>query len=99
MPGLTGDRNDQAIWRAADGGHLDVLAYLIDCGATIGADNQHALRKAASNGNMDVVRFLLQHGANVDSHGGRQAVKIAQRKGHKNVVDVLNQWFSVEQRY
>lgn len=54
---------------AASGGHMDLAAFLLECGAktgtaSIGGD---ALMHAAANGHLDMVRLLIAHNADVNA--------------------------------
>ena len=53
---------------AADEGHLEVVQFLVECGANKdqGRTNDGAtpLFMAAQNGHLEVVRFLVESGAN-----------------------------------
>ena len=51
-----------ALHEAASHGHIDIVRFLVECGAVVGAldaEGQTPLRRAAANGHKEVVRFLL----------------------------------------
>jgi uncharacterized protein len=47
--------------------------------------------KAAWQGNLEAVKFLLDKGAdvNVQTQDGRTAMKLAQERGYKEIVELL----------
>jgi ankyrin repeat protein len=58
-------RGPSAIGRAASSGHLAVVKYLLEQGATV--DLGEPLVAAAASGHADIVRFLLDRGADVNA--------------------------------
>src|SRR5207248_10673426 len=67
----TGDKRRTALQAAADAGHADLVAALLDAGAAIDARDEcgrTALWRAAGRGHLAVVRLLPRCGADV---GGR----------------------------
>jgi ankyrin repeat protein len=74
---------------------LELVTLLLDRGADVNArDNflgSTPLTQAASEGLLEAVRLLLDRGANISAKGeeDRTALKIAQRKGHKEIVELL----------
>ena len=74
---------------AARYGHLDVVRYLLEAGASVGL--QIALGLAAGGGHLDVVKELLDAGASVDMQDnfGNTALMRATWDGHLDVVRYL----------
>ncbi|KAJ3281701.1 hypothetical protein HK104_011321, partial [Borealophlyctis nickersoniae] len=74
-----------ALCRAADGGHLDIVKLLLDEGVDLHAHCDEALSAAAENGHLEVVSLLLERG--VDLHArGDEAFRVAASWGHVEVV-------------
>ena len=78
--------NDFALCWAAAKGHLDVVKYLVGCGANIHA--RYALSWGASNGHLLVVKFLVESGANIHTDN-ELALRWAAKNGHLNIVKYL----------
>jgi arginine deiminase len=76
------------MWLAAQHGHADVVAVLLDAGADVHAWEDVALVLAAENGHADVVALLLDAGANVHAESD-EALRAAAEKGHADVVALL----------
>lgn len=58
------------LMEAAQEGHLDLVTYLLECGADVHAQTTSAdtaLTYACENGHTDVADLLLQYGANLVS--------------------------------
>ena len=85
------DRLDDVLMNAAERGHADVVALLLDAGADVHADDDDALRWAASNGHAGVVALLLDAGADVHADNNC-ALRWAARYGHTDVVALLEEW-------
>ena len=68
---LTGEQQAAALIRAADVGHTEALALMLDLGFPVGArdgdDGATALHAAAYHGSADVVRLLLARGADLEA--------------------------------
>lgn len=80
--------------RAAWGGHLAVVKFLISKGGDIHAkDNRGwtALMKAAVSDRLAVVKFLVAHGAevNAQNNSGETALTWAEVGGHQEMADFL----------
>ena len=60
--GNNGRAVDQALWRAAELGHLQAVELLLDSGVDVHSGEDAALRWASHNGHAAVVQLLLQHG-------------------------------------
>jgi ankyrin repeat protein len=83
-----------ALHRAAESGHKDVIALLLDKGADVDAtddDGSTALHRAAESGHKDVVALFLDKGADVNAtyYNGSTALHLATWSGHKDVVALL----------
>jgi ankyrin repeat protein len=66
----TGEERRTALHAAADAGHADLAAILLDAGAAIDARDKSgrtALWRAARRGHLDVVRLLLRCGADAEA--------------------------------
>ena len=59
---------DEALWRAAEHGHVQAVELLLGFGADVHSRHDDALLWATRNGHADVMEFLLQHGADVHAH-------------------------------
>ena len=81
--------------RAARRGHLDMVRFLLERGATLETESQTSdscLAGAASGGYQDIVRILVERGANMgDSEFGpdNAAMQAALRYGRDDVVRLL----------
>lgn len=80
--------NNDAVMRAAENGHLEVVKYLHEHGADIMAGNNSALRGAARWGHSEVVKYLHEHGAEIIA-GDNDALRCAAEYGHLEVVKYL----------
>jgi ankyrin repeat protein len=82
---------------AAHMGNGDIVEYLLDKGADIGAKCTRGdrdltpLHFAARKGHVDVVKALLAKGADatLKSKEGKTAIDLAKEKNHKVVVELL----------
>ena len=83
---------------AAGNGHEDIIAMLLERGATIdkftalcGEVGYTALMMAAANDKAAAVRVLLRRGARHDlcGYGGENAMSLARKRDHKAVMRVL----------
>uniref|UniRef100_F1KPG7 Ankyrin repeat and KH domain-containing protein mask n=1 Tax=Ascaris suum TaxID=6253 RepID=F1KPG7_ASCSU len=87
--------NDTALTYAAENGHMDVCAALIESGANVDHEaegGRTALMKAAKNGNYGVVQFLIMRGAQVNkvsSSNDATALSLACANGHWEIVRLL----------
>ncbi|XP_015377737.1 PREDICTED: ankyrin repeat domain-containing protein 17-like isoform X3 [Diuraphis noxia] len=82
------------LMEAAQEGHIDLVRYLLECGADVHAQTTSAdtaLTYACENGHTDVADLLLQFGANLEheSEGGRTPLMKACRAGHLCTVQFL----------
>ncbi len=95
---------------ASKGGHIDLVKYLVAEGAEVNTEvkgDETPLINASEQGNLDVVKYLIAQGAEVNkvcreelSSGKirtRTALKMAQRKGHDEVVRYLREKGAVPQ--
>lgn len=83
-----------ALHYAADGGHLDVVSFLLRNGAEADARNagdQTALLYAAYKGHEKIVELLIKQGAafNYQDTRGRTPLHFAAREGRPEVVELL----------
>ncbi len=76
--------NDSAVEHACSDGHLDVVIYLVNAGASI--ENDNCLVKASVNGHLHVVKFLLAT-ATYMKHSINWALMCTAEKGHFDVVE------------
>ena len=80
---------------ASQGGHLEVVKYLLSVGATLdvktGMDQSSSLLLAAQGGHLDVLTFLLSAGADVNSRNmyGNSSLHQASRLGRFDIIDTL----------
>jgi ankyrin repeat protein/beta-lactamase regulating signal transducer with metallopeptidase domain len=79
---------------AAQGGHKDVAAFLIDQGASVNAEQERgmtALHFAMWGGSKEVVELLIANGAKVDAkaQGAGTPLRGAVRMGAKDIVSLL----------
>jgi ankyrin repeat protein len=82
--------NNQALWWAANRGHLDVLKLLLqDLRVSPAARKNAGVITAAENGHTAVVAFLLADERVNPSESGNLAVHSAARNGHFDVVALL----------
>ena len=86
--------NKTALWRAADGGHVDVCNLLMDHGAIVDkVDNKTRtpLHSVAIRGNIDVCKILINNGANVNKvdDSNKTPLFVAAKKGYADVCTLL----------
>jgi len=79
---------------AAQNGHRDVVALLLDKGAAVNQmriDGGTALIIAAQNGHRDIVKLLLEKGAAVNQamQDGATPLLITAQNGHRDVMELL----------
>ncbi|KAJ3189080.1 hypothetical protein HDU82_004001, partial [Entophlyctis luteolus] len=77
---------------ASSNGHLEVVKWLVDHGATVSAEEEHKatpLHIASQNGHLEVVKWLEEHGANVkaESKKSTTALHFASYKDVKWLVE------------
>jgi len=89
------------LYAAVDKGSLDVAKYLIEQGVDVKRQTDKGSRSpllaASFSGNVDMVKLLLEAGADVTTkmsmghspYRGMTALQIAQRQGHREVVELL----------
>ena len=90
------DACDTPLALAAAGGHLEVVALLIQRGASAAASysssGETALHLAAANGSQEIVKLLLKNGAKVDSdagHSDRMSLHAAASSGNVDTMKML----------
>ena len=89
--GLRADVNDsQLLLVAAQHGHYDVCALLIERGAYPTARDSYALVVAAKHGHTAVCRLLINSGADASQHGGR-ALSFAVDQRNLELVELLGE--------
>jgi len=86
--------NPSSLHVAADQGHREVVALLLEKGADMKQatiDGLTAFSFATQNGHREVVALLLDNGADVKAVGkdGRTPLHLAARYGHREVVELL----------
>ncbi len=83
--------NDYALRLASQGGHLDIVKYLINAGADIHGNDDFALRWASNNGHLEVVKYLVElkpDGAKIHAFDD-YALRYSSRNGHLDIVKYL----------
>ncbi|KAJ6464527.1 hypothetical protein C8R45DRAFT_1064248 [Mycena sanguinolenta] len=83
-----------AIVQAASDGDIERVAHLISLGMDMNAVDQYgwsALSMCGYNGYANIARLLLDHGANLDSPGGDTPIYLAEQRGHRDVVIMLEE--------
>ncbi|KAJ7692540.1 ankyrin repeat-containing domain protein [Mycena rosella] len=91
---VSGYKEGTALQGAAAQGHIELVQFLLNKGATIdpaGGSYGSALQSAARAGHTEVVRLLLDKGATVDGASGTygNALQAAAHEGHTEVVQLL----------
>jgi len=84
----------QPLHAAAHGGHLDVIRWMVNRGASATAvtnDGWTALHAAAHGGHLAVVTWLVEHGASIRERAmnGEEPLSLAAMSGQHEVVDFL----------
>ncbi|KAJ3328543.1 hypothetical protein HDU93_001431 [Gonapodya sp. JEL0774] len=75
----------QALWRAVEEGHADVVTFLLQHGAGMDLANDWPLRVAAIFGHQETMRVLLDRGAHPSGH----ALEWASSNGRVDMVMML----------
>ena len=82
-------KNDRVLGYAAEGGHLEIVKFLVENNANINANkNYNPLLGAASYGYLEIVKFLVGMGADVHMEDDI-AFHSAAERGHLDVVRFL----------
>lgn len=90
----TNEKGTSALMYAAWGGHLNIVKFLVECGANINLKtNADALSGAASFGHLEIVRYLIDHGADVNQViNNATALDNAISMGRNEVIDLLKKY-------
>ena len=72
--------NNYALRWSAQNGHLEVVQYLVECGADIHADDECALNWSARYNHPDVFNFLVKKGARMNT--GNNFIRVYSEKDH-----------------
>jgi hypothetical protein len=89
--------DDDALWRAAQNGHVDVVDCLLRHAMfDPSADDNRAIKVAAMNGHLVVVERLLRDERVDPSADNNEAIRAAAHFGHLTVVDWLLQDLRVD---
>ena len=83
--------DNQCFRFAAYGGHVEMMRFLLSCGADPSSLDNHALKRASANGHLQAVVFLLDECCDkVDVHAeDDMALRFAATNGHLAIVQVL----------
>ena len=79
---------EDALRFSAAQGRLEVVKYLISCGANIHANNDQAFRFSAENGHLEVVKVLIESGADIHTYDD-YALRWSAIYGYLEIVKVL----------
>jgi ankyrin repeat protein len=94
------DTDDNALVLCAAHGKLEWVKFLIAAGADVHYWYDYALRWAAENGHLEIVKELLKAGADVHAKApdspAPSALKAAQKQGHQDVVNFLEDYMYKE---
>lgn len=87
-------RNFTPLHAASHGGHLEIIKYLMGCGARIFAkceDGWTALHYAACSGNEDCVQYLIDQGFNINvkDNSGLTPMFAAAGEDHPRIIKLL----------
>ena len=80
--------NENLWWACTDGGHLEIVKYLVSLGADIRAAGDYAVRWASENGHLETVKYLVSVGADIRAENDL-AVRWASENGHLEIVKYL----------
>lgn len=86
---ISRELGSEALGLAAQGGHLELVKYLIKYGAHSFQEIDNALIIAAAKGHLEVVKFIVELGANVNSQNGTEALMGAIYSGYLEIVKYL----------
>ena len=79
---------DLALKWASKNGHLDIVKYLVEIGASVHSQHDWALIEASHYGHLEVVKYLVKEGANIHSQHDRALIN-ASGNGHLDIVKYL----------
>ena len=82
--------NNEPLWRACEGGRLDVARYLHQNGATSTTPDNEPFCRACAGGHLDLVRYLHQNGATLTTPDDEPFCR-ACAGGHLDLVRYLHQ--------
>jgi ankyrin repeat protein/uncharacterized protein YegL len=96
------NNGNTCLWIACDGGHVDIVTYLLEYGADPNVQNikgDSALIPACQKGNETIVRLLLDKGADLGAYNKNRdnPVLIACRNGQAKVLELLFNHVSKEE--
>ena len=74
---------------ASSEGHLPIVKYLVEHGVDIHAGDDAALKFAIYKNYLPVVKYLVSAGANVNATAVGEAIRWAQQRGNRDVVEYL----------
>ena len=83
--------DDHALLSACKRGHCEILNFLIKKGMAVTARNNDGLILAAVNGHVSIVERLIKCGVDVSGQDGNVAMRLAHKKGHLEVVQLLSE--------
>lgn len=86
------EKQKEPLWVCASQDKPLFVKYLIESGADVNANDNAALRWACGRGFEEVAKLLLDAGADPGASGTSydECFKWARRKGHTNIIDILN---------
>ncbi|MGI2029178.1 ankyrin repeat domain-containing protein [Endozoicomonas acroporae] len=88
----------ELLWKACQGGHIDVVKYLVELGADVNVESRNfgsAIWTASDYGHLDTVMYLHQQGADIrysNPANNTDVLSIAEKMGHLDVVQYLQQF-------
>jgi len=94
---IKNSQGDTALMKACEGGHLDIIMFLIYAKANLYEKNiigMTVLHFAAMDGNLNVLKFLLESGCdkNVEDDEGLTCLDICNMRGFKHTAEYLSKF-------